>query len=68
MRDVVVHETLHCLNTMCANELCGAPLESLQPENLVKFIVSGGGRDADEEKVACSKKCKKVARFGFILI
>ncbi len=67
MKEVVTHETLHCLNTMCANELCGASLEHIMPENLVKFTVYRGGDDADQEKIACSKKCKKVARFGFTL-
>lgn len=39
MREVIVHETLHCLNTRCANELCGAPLDQLPEESLVKFTV-----------------------------
>jgi hypothetical protein len=36
---------------------------------LVKFFVGGGPLDDvhEQEKIACSKKCKKVAKFGFVL-
>jgi hypothetical protein len=42
------------------------------PESLVRFKVPGGGAVGEselieQEKFACSKKCKKVAKFGFIL-
>lgn len=48
--------------------MCGAQLEFLPHENLVMFKVSGGIDEIiEQEKIACSKKCKKVAKFGFIL-
>ena len=35
---------------------------------MVKFKLTGGIDEIiEQEKYACSKKCKKVARFGFIL-
>jgi hypothetical protein len=35
---------------------------------LVKFKLTGGIDEViEQEKYACSKKCKKVAKFGFIL-
>jgi hypothetical protein len=68
MSDIVVHETLHCQNKLCANELCGQALEMLPSDSLIRFKVSGGITEVIEcEKIACSKKCKKVAKFGFIL-
>ena len=68
MRDIVAHETLYCRNTTCANELCRAPLEALPMESLVKFMVPKiGDLHGEEERIACSKKCKKVARFGMVL-
>jgi len=64
----VNHETVQCKNTFCANELCGTKLEFLPPENLIRFKLSGGIDEViEQEKIACSKKCKKVAKFGFIL-
>jgi hypothetical protein len=66
MGEILTHETLRCKNTVCANELCGTSLDMIPPENLIKFIIPlDEGRE--QERVACSKKCKKVARFGYIL-
>jgi hypothetical protein len=57
-----------CKNTICANELCGVSLELIPPENLIRFKVGGGiDEHQEQEKIACSKKCKKVAKFGFVL-
>lgn len=68
MKDIITHETYHCLNTLCANELCGLPLESIPTENQIRFtVISGLNNEIEEEKIACSKKCKKVARFAFSL-
>ena len=69
MKEIGVHETQHCRNTTCANELCGATLDNMPRENLVRFQVAKGAVDEkyDELKIACSKKCKKVARFGYIM-
>ncbi len=40
----------------------------LPPDQLVKFKLTGGIDEyIEQEKYACSKKCKKVAKFGFIL-
>lgn len=40
----------------------------LPPSQLVKFKLTGGIDEIiEQEKYACSKKCKKVAKFGFIL-
>jgi hypothetical protein len=66
MNEIIVHETLRCKNSVCANELCGANLELIPSENLVKFKVPTEF-SGEQEKIACSKKCKKVAKFGFIL-
>lgn len=66
MKEIVSHETLHCLNTLCSNELCGTSLDLIPLDNQVKFILTTANED-DEEKIACSKKCKKVAKFGHIL-
>ena len=43
----------------CSNELCGISLENM-PDTL-KFAING------EEKVACSRKCKKVTKFNYML-
>lgn len=43
----------------CANELCCMSLEGMP--DTIRFTVLG------EEKVTCSKKCKKVAKFATIL-
>ena len=58
LQDVGIHES-GCLKVKCSNELCGVSLESLA--NPIKFTVNG------ETMVACSKKCKKVSKFGQIL-
>jgi hypothetical protein len=55
---------------MCANELCNIPLETIVQDNQVRFKITRLDSFGDEfitEKIACSKKCKKVAKFGFIL-
>lgn len=40
----------------------------LPAESLVKFkLTSSNDEVIEQEKYACSKKCKKVAKFGFIL-
>ena len=50
-----------CERSKCSNELCGMALENVQ--DTVKFRVVAGG----EEKVACSRKCKKVTKFSMML-
>ena len=69
MKEIVAHEDIHCRNKTCANELCGLQLESLPSENLVRFYIlkSDDLIQLEAEKVACSKKCKKVAKFGYKL-
>lgn len=58
MKEFRAHETA-CERSKCSNELCGISLENIP--DTVKFILNG------EEKVACSKKCKKVTKFAFML-
>lgn len=72
IKDLLTHETFQCKNVYCANELCSVPLEHISSENLFKFTVTredqeSTGREFTEEKIACSKKCKKVAKFGFVM-
>jgi hypothetical protein len=67
MRELYAHETLYCLNKTCANELCGAPLETLPKDQLIRFSIVKIEDDDRRERLACSKKCKKVAKFGYIL-
>ena len=60
--DLVAHE-INCQRKKCNNELCGVELNN--PENLqqsfIKFHINGN------EMIACSKKCKKVAKFSYML-
>jgi hypothetical protein len=60
LKDIITHEGA-CERSKCSNELCGISLENLP--DTVKFKIKITG----EEKVACSKKCKKVTKFGYIL-
>jgi hypothetical protein len=48
-----------CQKSKCANELCSLSLEGMP--DTVKFKIN------DEDKISCSKKCKKVARFQYLL-
>jgi len=72
-----------CQQSVCSNELCGASLEEAQlvlddlnldeslehviqrnlegSNNRVHFMIMG------EEFVSCSKKCKKVTKFAYML-
>jgi hypothetical protein len=59
IKDIVGHEGA-CERSKCSNELCGISLENLP--DTYKFYVPGG-----DEKVACSKKCKKVTKFSILL-
>jgi hypothetical protein len=58
MKEIITHEGA-CQKTKCSNELCGLSLENMP--DTVKFVIYG------EEKVACSKKCKKVTKFAYML-
>ena len=58
LKDLQAHEGA-CERSKCSNELCGLALANV-PET-VKFMVAG------DEKVACSKKCKKVTKFAMML-
>ena len=48
-----------CLRLKCSNELCALPLDLITDPIIFTF--------REDEFVACSKKCKKVSRFGMIL-
>lgn len=73
------HEVV-CQQSVCSNELCGAKLgedallldledslerviqRNLEPSNnKIRFTIMG------EEFVSCSKKCKKVTKFAYML-
>jgi hypothetical protein len=58
MKEIREHE-IACERSKCSNELCGIPLEDIP--DTVKF------QFGNEEKVACSKKCKKVTKFALML-
>lgn len=58
LKEIQVHEGA-CQKSKCENELCQLSLEGMP--DIVKFSICG------EEKVTCSKKCKKVAKFQFML-
>jgi hypothetical protein len=58
IKDIKAHEGA-CERSKCSNELCGISLENLP--DTVKFYIYG------DEKVACSKKCKKVTKFSIML-
>ena len=66
IKDISAHESFHCKNTVCANELCSMLLEPIPEDQRVRFKILNSEKGL-EEKVACSKKCKKVAKFGFVL-
>lgn len=56
--DLDAHEST-CLKTKCGNELCQKIIEDRN--SCVVFQLEG------EQKFACSKKCKKVAKFSILL-
>jgi len=58
LKELVAHEGA-CERSKCSNELCGFALANLP--DTVKFIFAG------EEKVACSRKCKKVTKFAIMM-
>mmetsp|Transcript_29776 Transcript_29776/g.45394 ORF Transcript_29776/g.45394 Transcript_29776/m.45394 type:complete len:111 (+) Transcript_29776:812-1144(+) len=66
IQEVISHE-IHCSKKKCNNELCGVELNSLAPafkgaeSPIVRFYLNG------MEMLACSKKCKKIAKFAYIL-
>ena len=72
----VQHHENNCQRKKCNNELCGVELvnaydspsnqwgqtNNIQPQKaIVKFHINGN------EMMACSKKCKKVAKFAYML-
>jgi hypothetical protein len=69
--EVLAHE-INCQRKKCNNELCGVELKgafstqiqiagSGTQTQIVKFQINGN------EMMACSKKCKKVAKFSYML-
>lgn len=75
--DLIIHES-NCQRNKCSNELCGAELAGVPKMNAsmqgfgvsinnnsgtgpVRFSVNGN------QLMACSKKCKKVAKFSYLL-
>lgn len=62
--EVISHET-NCQRKKCNNELCGVELNKPPAEGayqqIVRFHINGN------EMMACSKKCKKVAKFAYML-
>jgi len=77
LKNLAAHEVM-CQQSVCSNELCGVTLtdenvvidldESLEQViqrnldgNKVRFTIMG------EEFVSCSKKCKKVTKFAYML-
>jgi hypothetical protein len=65
--EIISHE-VNCQRKKCNNELCGIELkpqpsasEAKKPPQIVKFSINGN------EMLACSKKCKKVAKFAYML-
>lgn len=58
IKEILVHEGA-CKKLKCSNELCGLSLENMP--DTVSFTING------EEKISCSKKCKKVTKFSYML-
>jgi hypothetical protein len=58
MKEIVTHEGV-CQKSKCSNELCGLPLDNMP--DTVSFTING------EEKISCSKKCKKVSKFAYMI-
>jgi hypothetical protein len=58
LKELNAHEGA-CERSKCSNELCGLVLSNVP--DTIKFMVAG------EEKVACSRKCKKVTKFSMML-
>lgn len=58
LKELITHEGA-CQKSKCENELCQLSLENMP--DIVKFTING------EERVTCSKKCKKVAKFQYML-
>ena len=55
---------INCQRKKCNNELCGIELKTQNREAksaIIKFQINGN------EMLACSKKCKKVAKFAYML-
>ena len=59
VKEIEEHETF-CQSGKCENELCNNQVRVGQRDNIT-FQLNG------VDKLACSKKCKKVAKFSFIL-
>ena len=57
--EVLAHQ-VNCSRKKCNNELCGIDLKPANKQ-LIKFHINGN------EMMACSKKCKKVAKFAYML-
>ena len=54
--EVLTHQA-NCSRKKCNNELCGIELK----DKVIKFNINGN------DMQACSKKCKKVAKFAYML-
>ena len=56
---------MNCQRKKCNNELCGIELkpskDGAKQPTIIKFIINGN------EMMACSKKCKKVAKLAYML-
>ena len=77
LKDLPQHEII-CKQTVCSNELCGmslvddAPLQ-LDNQSIDDMIEQNSKvqkikfKIMDEEFVSCSKKCKKVTKFAYML-
>lgn len=80
IQEVQNHES-KCTLMKCNNELCGQELSQKLPPNQNSFQSNMmGGQDNNQaadkiirfqtngiEMIACSKKCKKVAKFAYLL-
>lgn len=60
LKEIEDHEK-NCESGKCENPLCTNAVSSLEAPDNLKFVLNG------MEKVACCKKCKKVAKFGHLL-
>jgi hypothetical protein len=63
LKELIKHEVI-CLQSVCSNELCGIDLDkknNRSSDDKVRFTIMG------EEFVSCSKKCKKVTKFSYML-
>ena len=79
IQEVQDHES-KCTRMKCNNELCGQELSQKQQttQNNFQSNLAGGQENSQTDKIirfqingvemiACSKKCKKVAKFAYLL-